>query len=172
MSGEYLSESMHKSRISLAYVNALASWAGYEIQETVVDLDSVDCRIAGRHDHDADVKICDPTIYLQVKATSKYKISNDNSMHFKTDIRTYNNLRKRVRNPRFLVVLLLPEDPALWIEQDQERMISRKCAYYHSLDGHPPVSNKESTTILIPRVQIFSAPWLAEIMHLVAQELI
>jgi len=54
------------------------------------------------------------------------------------------------------VVLVLPEDEGLWITQTEQELILHHCAYWMSLRGQPPRTNRRSVRVEIPRANIFS----------------
>ena len=55
------------------------------------------------------------------------------------------------------------------LEQDEERMVSRGCAYYHSLKNEPESANETSKTIHIPRTQRFNVGSLENLMALASK---
>ncbi|MDZ4767289.1 MAG: hypothetical protein SGI73_22330, partial [Chloroflexota bacterium] len=75
-------------------------------------------------------------------------------------VNNYNALR-RVRNySHILVVLIVPSTPSDGLEHAEERTILRYGAYCHSLRTEPEKPNKNTITVQIPRIQIFSAQTL------------
>jgi hypothetical protein len=66
--------------------------------------------------------------------------------------------------PRLLVVLLLPRDPAEWIEQSHEEMLCRYAAYYLSLFGMPDRENVSTVSVALPRRNLFSVANLRRLM--------
>jgi Domain of unknown function (DUF4365) len=160
-----MTENEQKQQFSIAYVSAIVARAGYKCQVDLVDDDSVDLRIG------ATGKIRDtsffhsPSVEIQLKATSQTRILQDTHIAFPLPKKNYEDLRKRSALPRYLVVLLVPSDIALWIEQDEERMISRGCAYYISLKGMEASENKRNLTIRLPRTNQFTVECLESIMY-------
>jgi hypothetical protein len=67
------------------------------------------------------------------------------------------------------VVLVLPKNPAEWIETSEECMISRRCAYWVSLLGMPARPNTRSVSVRLPRSQPFNVPQLRGLMQRVAR---
>jgi hypothetical protein len=94
----------------------------------------------------------------------------DGVVSYELDLKAYDFLREDHRNledlqnPRILVLLLLPRKQEEWIEQDEERLIVRKCAYWVCLEGQPQTDNETSITIDIPRRNFFTVPALQGIM--------
>jgi hypothetical protein len=69
-----------------------------------------------------------------------------------------------------LLVLLLPENPAEWLETSEECMISRRCAYWLSLLGMPETSNTRSVSVRLPRAQRFDVEQLQGLMQRVSRQ--
>ena len=84
-------------------------------------------------------------------------------------IKNYDDLRQQTLVPRLLVVFQLPTDSATWLEQSEERMISRHCAYYLSLLGRTSTENKATITMHVPKVNLFTVGSLIEMMGRVSQ---
>ena len=123
-----------KQQLSVAYVHAVAAHAGYTCQVQVVDEDSVDVLIAATgYVHDRAV-LRSPRLEVQLKATSSLRLGAKHLV-FPLKLKNYEDLRVTSLIPRLLLVLLLPENPAEWIEMSEECMISRRCAYWASLLG-------------------------------------
>jgi Domain of unknown function (DUF4365) len=68
-----------------------------------------------------------------------------------------------------LVVLLLPEDDRLWLEQTEDQMVSRSCAYWSTLFGQPATKNQTSVTVHVPRDQTFTVAALRAVMEKVSR---
>jgi hypothetical protein len=88
--------------------------------------------------------------------------------HVKHDLerRTYDLLRQNaLGTPRILVVLVLPQDEALWLAQTEQELTLRHCAYWVSLRGSPPSTNRRSVRVEVPRANIFSVEALQNLMR-------
>ena len=67
--------------------------------------------------------------------------------------------------PHLLVVVVLPEDEAEWLAQTEEQLILRRCGYWMSLRGRDEIQGDAgSTTVYIPRTQVFSVEELEKLM--------
>lgn len=60
--------------------------------------------------------------------------------------------------PRILIVLALPDDKTRWLEVSADALVLRKSAFWMSLRGQAPTSNKSSQVVKIPRDQVFDVP--------------
>jgi hypothetical protein len=68
-----------------------------------------------------------------------------------------------------LVLLVLPEDEALWLSQSPEELVLRHCAYWASLVGAEPTTATSSVRIVIPRSQVFSVQAVQTLMNSLVQ---
>ncbi len=110
-----------------------------------------------------------PMMEVQLKATQQGDTLREKHMGFPLPIKNFNDLRLNSMMPRLLIVLLLPADPAHWLETSEECMISRHCAYWVSLRGMAETDNTSSVTVFLPRSQRLSVEGLREPMERVAQ---
>ena len=145
-----------KERFSFAYVEAVASQAGYWIADPRVDRWSVDGILMGD-------TVGLPRLDFQLKATSRDVVRGEH-LHFPLPIGNYNDLRLQARAARILIVLQLPENVEEWINQSRDEMCQRYCAYWLSLRNRPPVANTTSVTVEIPLSNMFNSSQLAELM--------
>lgn len=87
-------------------------------------------------------------------------------LRYDIDVRSYETLRDPTPGTsRILVVLALPEDESLWSAQTEDELIVRHCAYWLSLRGEGPTSNRRSLRLLIPRGNRFSVEALRGMME-------
>lgn len=96
---------------------------------------SVDVVIGASGSVRDNVVIRSPRVELQLKATTQDDLNNGH-LAFPLPIKNYDDLRGDTLVPRLLVVLQLPEDSNRWLEQTEEQMISRRCAFWLSLRGN------------------------------------
>ena len=150
-----------KERFSFAYVEAVASQAGYWISYPRVDRRSVDGTLEG---DTAGL----PRLDFQLKATSQ-DVLRDDQLRFPLPIRNYDDLRLQARAPRILIVLHMPDDVSEWLNQSREEMCQRYCAYWLSLSGSPPVQNTTSVTVHIPLANMFNSAQLTDLMNKAAR---
>ena len=146
-----------KSRFSLAHIEAVASHAGFQVEEVKVDLDSVDGTLKadfGRR----------PRIEFQAKATAR-DVVRDSYIHFPLPVKNYNDLRLEAINPRILIVAILPQEIDNWINQTDEELCLRHCTYWKSLREEPPTSNQNTVTVHLPLGNVFNSPQLVDMMQ-------
>jgi hypothetical protein len=147
----------------------VAARAGYTCQVRTVDHDSVDVQIGaiGYVHHQAVVR--SPQLAIQLKATSAPRLGAKH-LTFPLKRKNYEDLRAPSLIPGVLVVLVLPKNPAEWIETSEECMISRRCAYWVSLVGMPETPNTRSVSVRLPRAQQFNVQQLQGLMQQVARQ--
>jgi hypothetical protein len=149
-----MTENNIKAELSYAYLHAVAARAGFG------------CEYAGRHSDNAgvdaylrikerlasDSKHTNFPVEVQLKSTSKPPVLEAGRYSFwLDDLERYDDLRVRsAPMPRLLAVLFLPENAAQWLEQSEDALISRRCAYWVSLWDAPPSSNKSGQTVYLP----------------------
>lgn len=141
----------------MAYISAVAAHAGYQVSVPQIDRDSIDGILL------ADIGRR-PRIEFQAKATAA-TIGNQNDLAFDLSIKNYNDLRAEVILPRLLIVVVVPEHPAEWLDQDAERLCLKRCGYWLSLAGEPERENKTKVRVSIPRQQRFDTAALLKLMQ-------
>lgn len=150
-----------KERFSLAYINAVATYANCEVIEPRVDRGSVDGILKRA--------TLNEVIGFQAKATSRDIVGSDGEqLHFPLSIRDYDNLRKAA-HPFVLIVVLLPADETQWLAQTHEELCLRYCGYWLSLSGWEEVPNTSGVTVHIPIANVFSSRQLTDLMDKAAR---
>jgi hypothetical protein len=111
-----------------------------------------------------------PNVDFQLKATTAATVT-DTEIVYDLEVRAYELLRRTTRRaPVFLVLLVLPNEKGEWIEQDEERLEVRRCAYWLLLHRYPAVENESTVRVRIPRTNVFTPDALLRIMKSVLQE--
>nr|WP_199315460.1 DUF4365 domain-containing protein [Planktothrix sp. FACHB-1355] len=155
-----------KEQFSNAYLQAVASVAGYSLYKPAVDDDSVDWGIAARG---GTGRIRSPRLELQLKSTSR-DVLDDSYVRYPLKLKNYDELRMdNFAIPRILVVVLLPENLADWIQQSEQELCIRYCAYWLSLRGMPQTQNTATVTVSLPRSNLFTVSALQSLMQLISQ---
>ena len=152
-----MTPNMQMEQLSLSYIRAVASAAGYHVTRPETDMDSVDGLLlsdAGRR----------PRIEFQAKATSRNLLRAD-GIHFPLPVKNYEDLRIEMPLiPRILIVLLMPVEEAEWLTQTSDELCQRHCAYWRSLEGEPAVTNTQNVTVILPLDKMFSGDQLNGLM--------
>jgi hypothetical protein len=163
-----MTENEQKQQLSVAYVHAVAARAGYACQVVNVDDDSVDVQLAARGIVHHKAVLRSPKVDVQLKATAQASLKRDH-LAFPLPVKNYNELREEALVPRLLVVLLLPDDDRLRLEQTEDQMMSRSCAYWSTLLGKTETKNQTSVTVHLPRNQRFTVAALRAVMEKVSR---
>jgi hypothetical protein len=158
--------SQQKEQLSNVYLQAVTTVAGYSLYRPSVDDDSVDWGIAAKG---VMGRIRAPRLELQLKSTSR-DLLDDKYLRYPLKLKNYDDLRLLdFAIPRILIVLVLPENLADWLQQSEEELCLRYCAYWVSLRGMPETPNTTTVTISLPRSNQFTATALQSIMQRIGQ---
>ena len=152
-----MDENQQKARFSIGYIESVASDAGFQVSEVTVDQDSVD----GVFIADFGLR---PRIEFQAKATARDLVRGD-QIHFPLSVKNYNDLRIESINPRILIVLIMPQERTQWIEQTDDELCLRHCAYWLSLLGRPATRNTNSVTVHVPMTNMLGSAQLVDMMQ-------
>jgi hypothetical protein len=167
-----LTQKQHQ--LSLAYIHAVTSYAGCEWQKSddSTDLFKIDGRIKGRIDFiEGVIKDTQPELRIQAKSTRQARHQpkeGDPYIHYSLDKETYEELRSSHHELILFVLFVLPEDSNQWINHSETELISRKCAYWHSIKGCP--KNDSDKTIRISRTHLFSPDQVKDLIYKVAKK--
>ncbi len=150
-----------KERFSLAYINAVATYADCEVLEPKVDSGSADGILKRTTIREI--------IGFQVKATSRDIVGRDGRrLHFPLPMRDYDSLRSD-GPPFILIVVLMPDDETQWLTQTDDEICLRHCGYWMSLAGRQKVSNINNVTVHIPTGNVFGSRQLTDLMDKAAR---
>lgn len=155
------------AELSYAYLHAVAARAGFgcSVGSRIVDGASVDTYVRINEKMAPDSALWNFPIEVQLKATKQILTEiNGRYSYFFKGIERYDKLRDPGSPlPKLLIVLLLPDDPTQWLTLDENSLISRRCAYWVSLEGAPASDNQTGKTIAIPRTQLLTVEALREV---------
>lgn len=140
--------------LSLAYVRAVASRAGFAVEEVRRDRDSIDLHIHARGVLGGG-EVHSPVLAVQLKSTALDLPDDSTGFPYDLKIKNYNDLVRTKLIPCVLVVFLLPEDPGLWLSWTEKDLVLRRSAYWLSLCGLPATSNEATARVHLSRSQIF-----------------
>ncbi len=162
-----LTENDVKAELSYAYLHAVVSRAGFSCEVTgrLSDGAGVDAVLRIRERLTPPPSLLEFTVDVQLKATSSEPVLRDDRYSFWLIRRHYDKLRMiEIRNPRILVVLFLPPDPAQWVEHTVDALLLRRCAWWVSLFDAPATDNQTGQTVYLPRRNEFSVAGLRDLL--------
>lgn len=158
--------SQQKEQFSNTYLQAITTIAGYSLYKPSVDDDSVDWGIAAKG---IMGRIRAPRLELQLKSTAR-ELLDDGYLRYPIKLKNYDDLRLTdFAIPRILVILVLPEHLTDWLQQSEEELCIRYCAYWVSLRRLPETPNTTTVTISLPRTNQFTVAALQSIMQRISQ---
>lgn len=160
--------SQRKEQISVAYIHALASAAGFKIYDMEVDDESVDLGLASSGVHGTTRS---PRLEMQLKCTesdvSIVKSGGVDAFSFQIKLKNYDDLRQTdYLVPKIVALLMVPRSTDEWVTCDKEKSILRRAAYWTSLRGEPAFTGKgEKVTVHFPCSQMLSPAALTDLMN-------
>jgi hypothetical protein len=140
--------------LSRAYVRALAARAGVLCGKPEDDF-GLDLFLRGVERDGPYYLDSGPQVDIQLKSTTRAEVRGATIL-YDLDVRAYELLRRVDYTPRILVLLVLPAEEVLWLEQSAEQLILRRCAYWLSLREAAPTPNQATIRVSIPQDNIFS----------------
>ena len=151
-----LSNEDRKEKLSLAWLAAMASVAGFAWDTPVPDRDSIDATLSARGPRN-------PKLDVQIKATASATLRQD-GLHFRLSRKNYDDLRVTDRMvPLILVVVELPETESQWIQTTDKKLVLRRRAWWTSLRGERPITT-QSKYIVVPNNQLLDVNRLTSLM--------
>jgi len=153
---------LQKEEFSYAYVHAVAAHAGFFCERPIIDCNSVDLSIISDH-RISSKSIITPKIDFQLKATSKHSFENG-FISFPLNVKNYNELKGDTSVPILLIVFIMPDVVEDWLDHNEERLITRKCAYWCNLRDSPNKPNVSKVHVQINQKNLFSPTSLKELM--------
>lgn len=146
-------ETWQKEQLSLAFLHAVATRAGYTIGSWNVDKDGVDLTLR-----------CQGLLVdLQVKCTSSPTVLASGDFSFQLDTPTYNKLRDRTRSgPGYLALVIAPADPVHWIVHNPEDILLACHGYWARIQDRQAQASGESIAIDIPKTHVLNDMALAQ----------
>ncbi|CAD6562577.1 DUF4365 domain-containing protein [Paraburkholderia sabiae] len=154
--------SNQKEQFNVAYVHAIASQAGLNTGNMRVDDQSIDLDVDGKIPTATKNRF--PKISLQLKATSQKMVKNG-VIKFPLPRKNYDDLKNdRLIVPRYLIVLLVPDDTDDWIQHHAQHMSLHNTCYWASIKNDPSVKGRSKVTVDIPLTQRLNT---VSLLHLV-----
>ncbi|MBA4066525.1 MAG: hypothetical protein C0501_23035 [Isosphaera sp.] len=150
-------------QLSRAYAQAVAAVAGctWSAPEPDYGVDLTVRRVGRRAGRYLPVG---RAVDLQLKSTAA-GVPGPDHVGYDLDMRVYDLLRRATRAaPALLILYVLPADPADWLDQTEERLLLRGCAYWLSLRGEPASANTSTIRVWVPRANAFTPAALGRIM--------
>jgi hypothetical protein len=149
-------------QFGLAYVQAVASAAGCQLDVPNYDFDSIDLTLTMKT---SIGPWRSPKLDAQLKTTYQ-DVLRDEHVAYPLPIKNYNELRQTdYAVPRILIVVVVPDDIEGWISQCESELILKRCGYWVGLAGEPAVDNTTSKTVEVPRKNILDVDALKSLFE-------
>ena len=161
-----LDENKLKELLSLAAIQAIVSQAGYHVDMPNVDL-GLDGEIQDSHfDPINKLEPSEASIKFQAKCTHNIKMYDD-YITYPLRNKNYNILIQKRIQPMILILFVVPSERNLWLNICEDQLLIKKCAYWVDLTGigNPKTSLESTTTIKIPRDQIFTCDTIETLLE-------
>jgi hypothetical protein len=153
-----------KEEFNYAYVCALAAHAGLNRGDFRVDDDSIDITFQAKGDFGPGRRRS-PLIQIQLKCTSQDLVVDD-VIKFELKVKNYNDLRgDDLVVPRYLAVLLVPDDVEAWIAHNEGHIALYNSCYWLSLRNFAPTDNEATVTVDVPLAQRLTSSTLWDMMN-------
>lgn len=156
-----------QAQFSVAYVQAVASVAGFFVQhaDRGFDKDGIDLTVLRRG---ALGFATSTRLDLQIKSHSGD--AQGDPWPYDLEVKAYGDLiRPDYQVPRILVVVRVPADAGEWISHGEDQLVLRRCGYWLSLRGAASTPNTRTIRVQIPRANVLDAPALSSLMRQVAE---
>lgn len=157
-----MAPNQRKEEFSRAFLHAVCATAGFDLNKPNVDDDSVDAIISANRKFHRRA----PRLDLQLKCTSSFELG-EHDFPFRLPSNNYEGLRGAdLAAPRILLVVLVPQERAQWIQHSEESTLLQHCGYWHSLRNanEPDDPDQKYIAIRIRRSRLFTVASLQEMM--------
>lgn len=155
--------------LSLVYVRAVASRAGFAVEEVRRDRDSIDLHIHARGTLGGG-SLHSPVLAVQLKSTAFDVPEGCTEFPYDLKVRNYNDLIRQTLIPCVLVLLFLPEDEERWLSWSEEALVLRRSAYWLSLCGRPATNNEATARVHLPRGQVFDHAGIRGLLERISRQ--
>jgi len=135
-----------------AYLRAVCARPGCTVQ-TPTDF-GVDLCVGFLTSLDGERRDLGHLLGIQAKTTTR-AVLRETEVVYDLALKNYRDLVVRTGYPRVLVVLVLPDDERAWLEQSEDQLVLRHCAYWEFLRGRDASQNVRSVRVAIPRARRF-----------------
>ncbi|APE24554.1 MULTISPECIES: DUF4365 domain-containing protein [Streptomyces] len=143
----------HQGWYGETFVAAIAAAAGFQVAVPYPDIGKD--MILGRDHEDPEL---DVQIALQVKTRRIGDLDPAGGLKITLTIDQFKRLRGRRQVPCYLVVVLVPQDPAAYVRVSGFELVLWHSAYWVSLEDRPlPIQQgQKSVTVTVPRENLLT----------------
>lgn len=165
-------QTLRMEDMSEAFLRALCAYNGYSIVKVEHDNDGLDIGVRCAGPADASSVLVSTEVEIQLKSSfAKITPQPDGSINYTLEAKNYNWLVQTNRMiPLILVVFHMHKDENLWLDQTTDWLKITKCAYWLSLKGLAPTTNKYSVTVNLPAANLLTKDSLRDIMVKISKQ--
>lgn len=162
---------LFKEDLSIAYLKAISAAAKISMELQHRDEDGKDIHLKKRLVRTDGVKI-DVEIGVQLKATNSHNMyeKKKDGITYTLNIKNFHDLTMKSTIPKYLMLLILPEDENEWVSCNIEKLIIKKCMYWVKIENRE-MENTTSVRIFIPSDNIVTPDALNKILVATGEEL-
>jgi hypothetical protein len=143
-----LISTLHQERFSDAFITAIAAMAHCSCAKPQPDEEGVDWVLGANL---PGLKLRYPRIEVQLKSTGLRNLrTSATNITYDLEVKAYEKLICRTMIPRLLVVVTLPDDPALWLAQTVTDTALKHSAFFVNLLGSPATANTSTIAVDVP----------------------
>ena len=153
-----MSPNFIKEELSKAYVRAVVYNAGFSLSMPEKDYYGIDGTIDNPNRRGVN------RVDFQLKSATDYTLRADD-IAYDLRVEDYNRLILDDDVPRVLILFLMPENRDEWLAQSPDELCLRKCAYWLSLMGEPPVTNTSTKRVFVPPANVFNRDGLHDMFR-------
>lgn len=144
-----------KEQIGFSYIKSIASFFGSELIEhgRMIDNEGIDLTIRAPQNRFRGFRNTKPSLDIQMKCTSTpdYDSSGD-YLNLTIDVEVYKKMLEPAASPTILMILVMPDDPDLWVKIDEQGLrITREMIWYSASGSNLNIKDgQKKVTIKIP----------------------
>lgn len=156
----------NQEEISICYFSAIAAKSNTTFNINRRDEDSSDATVTKTILLSDGTKVF-ASLFFQIKSVyskRNYFWNRDGNLVYKLNVKNYRDLITPSATPRFLVVMILPENNEDWVNVTIDQMILKKCMYYVSLSGLSPTESQSTVDVVLPKENIFNCNSLENLL--------
>lgn len=153
-----------KQELHFAYFRAVVADAGATAATPTPDI-GIDFIVSGaRIRNETKFAPTGFSFFCQLKSTTDWKIRGDDVV-YAVEADAYNKLAELEKGLGILIVYALPQQGERPLSVDESCFQLRRCCYWYRVPREPTL-NTSSTTITIPRTQLFDRNAVAHLLEL------
>lgn len=164
--GSVTINSASQEDISFSYFLAICAEKNIIVNRELNDANSDDVTIRKICLNSKGVSV-ESAIFIQLKSCyshDSYSVLEDGKISYRLKNKNYTDLIAESIIPKYLLILILPENSSQWVEESDDSLLLRRKMIWTRLTGQDP-SDQDLVTIRIPNNQIVTSEWVDSILR-------